>query len=163
MSWTYEYPQASPLDAVRFYIQDIDEEAQLLQDEEVLFALETEAGYPTTPEPKQGSILSAAAACMEALAMRFAAQADVVAGSLRATYTKQAAGYNERAKELRLRATNLNAPWTGGQLTSEREARISETGTLKPDFTRKQFQMPWSGGPRLGDEELSGFNNEEER
>src|ERR1700744_628209 len=114
MSWSYNSnePGGTPKDEVRFEIQDTNEKAPLLEDGEISFALSIEGEV----------VLAAAARCCEVLSRRFAAQADTSGGSIKATYSKQAAGYAERAKELRERSQGMHAPFAGGISRSEKES-----------------------------------------
>lgn len=139
MAWTYSgNPGATPKDAVRFEVQDTDTKRQLLRDEEIQFAIDQEAGIP--PEPR--GLLCAAARCCEVLARRFSAQADTVIGSIQVTYSKQAAGYTERAAELRARATGAGEPWVGGTSRSEKQLLRSQTNRVQPLFRKHQHMEP---------------------
>ena len=152
MAWTYSgNPLASTKDAVRFELQDTDEAAQLLRDEEIAYAVTKEA--PGTP-PSEGEVLSATARCMEALARKMLAQADTVEGSLRVTYSKQAKQYNESASELRERAEGKHSPYSGGLTLSEKRTRTAETDAVQPLFKRGEFNNPWA--PRGGGGESPG-------
>jgi hypothetical protein len=140
-------PASSPRDAVRFEIQDTNSKSPLLQNAEIEYALAQEA--PNEP-PSEGEVLSAAARCMESLARLFSAQADTELGSLKVTYTKQAKGYTERAKELRLRAQGMHAPWTGGTSVAEKRAREAEPDRVQHAFSRGQFDNPSGAGTLPG-------------
>ena len=128
---------------MRFELQDTDEEAQLLRDEEIEYAVAKEA--PAVP-PSEGEVLSATARCMEALARKFLAQADTVEGSLRVTYSKQAQQYENAATALRARAEGKHAPYTGGATLSEKQSRASENDATQPIFKRGEFDNPWAPG-----------------
>lgn len=60
MTWTYDDPNNSNLEAVRFMIQDVNQDFQLLQDEEIEYTL-SEA---------DDDVLAASLACAEALVAR---------------------------------------------------------------------------------------------
>ncbi len=159
MAWTYTgNPALSPLDAVRFEVQDTNEAAQLLTDEEVVYVIDQESGERTPYTEKQ--IIRAAARCLEVLDRKFAARADTVEGSLRVTYSKQAKQYAERAKELRKRAAGMNAPWTGGTTASEREARENNTSEVPALFRKGQFNIPYQG-PQAMPWPVSAISEEE--
>lgn len=146
MSWSYsKNPEASSKDAVRFEIQDTNEQAPLLQDEEIEYTITQEAGE----EPDQQGLLSAAARCCEVLGRKFAAQADVIVGSLAETYSKQAAGYFAQAKALRLRAQGYGEPFAGGQTKSGKRALRQDRDRVQPTFRRGQNQQ--REGRHLGD------------
>lgn len=139
MAWSYSgNPGANPKDFVRFEMQDIDSRKPLLRDEEIQFAIDQEAGSP--PEPR--GLLCAAARCCEVLARRFSAQADTVVGSIQVTYSKQAAGYTERAAELRARAQGSGEPFVGGRSRAEKQALRSDRDRVQPAFHRDQFMEP---------------------
>ena len=154
MSFTYTgAPQESPVDAVRFEMQDTEASRPLFQDEEITYALEQEAG----PEPDQRGILSSAARLCEILERRFAAQADVAIGSLQATYSKQAKIYGERAVALRLRAQGYGPPFVGGQTKSEKRALAADRDRVQPIFKRRQFEVR-----RYGQGAVAGLIEENE-
>jgi hypothetical protein len=143
MSWTYEGdPRKNVRDAVRWEVQDTNEKAQQLQDQEILYAIEQEAG---AVPPSQGEVLSAAARCMEAISRKWAAQADTELGSLKVDSTKRSKEYAARAKELRNRAVGLHAPFAGGQSENEKEKRRTESDRVQPRFQRGQFHSPYTG------------------
>jgi hypothetical protein len=138
--WSYNSdPGSSTLNAVRFEIQDTNEAAQLLQDEEIVYALTIE-GVNSPESSTQSEVLEAAAHCMEALARRFAALADRQSGTLKIGSTKRAEQYSERAKELRLRAQELHAPFAGGISRSEKRAQASNPDREGSMFRLRQFQ-----------------------
>jgi hypothetical protein len=136
-------PSSSDKDAVRFEIQDTDSSAPLLQDEEINWTLDDEAGdqLPRTP----AGVFSAAARCCEALSRRFAMQADTVVGSLTTTYSRMAENYAERAKELRAKATGLGVPYVGGQSWSEKAASRADPDRVQPRFRRGEFRSLEAG------------------
>jgi hypothetical protein len=140
MAWTYSGdPQNSTLDAVRFEMQDTNEDAQLLQDEEIQYALTVE-GVNSPENSNQYEVLEAGAHCMEALGRRFAALADRQSGTLKIGSTKRAIVYAERAAELRLRAQELHAPYAGGISRSEKRAQASNPNREGSMFRLHQFQ-----------------------
>lgn len=135
MSWSYnsDEPGASPKDEVRFEIQDINEKAPLLEDGEILFALTQEGEV----------VLAAAARCCEVLSRRFAEQADTQFGSVKATYSKQAAVFAERAKEIRERSQAMHAPFAGGISRSEKRADRRNKNRVDIPFRVGQFRNPF--------------------
>lgn len=148
MAFSYSgSPVNSVLDAVRFEIQDTNSKSPLLQNGEIEYAISKEA--PNDP-PSEGEVLSAAARCMEVLTRLFSAQADTELGSLKVTYTKQAAGYAKQAEKLRLRAQGMHAPFAGGLSESERQQREADTDRVQPAFARKQFRNPYGAGTLPG-------------
>ena len=151
MAWSYGDPRTSTKDAVRFEVQDTNPQAQLLTDEEVLFALTVE-GVNSPEGSTQSEVLEAAAHCMEALSRRFAALADRQSGTLKIGSTKHAEVYAERAAELRLRAQELHAPYAGGISRSEKQAQAQNPNREGSMFRLRQFQgrrgrgWGWGGG-----------------
>ena len=147
MSWSYSGdPTSSPTDAVRFEIQDTINTSPLLQDQEIQFAITTEAGVEPDGGYTQAQILSSAAHCCEALVRRFSMQADTHTGSLVVTYSKAAAGFAVRAQELRLRAQGMQGPYTGGMSKSEKQGFLQDPDRVQPFFDRDEFNNPWAGG-----------------
>jgi hypothetical protein len=149
MTWTYNNdPSASDTAAVRFEVQDIDPDAPLLADEEVNWAVLRESGQAANGSSvtlTEAGLFGAAARCCEALVRRFAAQADTSVGSLKVTYTKQAAQYAERATELRAKASGMASPYAGGQSISEKQAAAQDLDRVQPAFSRGQWDTPWAG------------------
>lgn len=144
--WTYSGdPSSDDKDAVRFEIQDIDEAAPLLQDEEINFALSSEGGDDPEPRPAV-DIFRAAARCCEVLARRFAAQTDTVVGSLTETYSHMAETYAERASELRAKASGMSGPYLGGQSWGERWSRRMDADRVQPRFSRGEFSNRMARG-----------------
>lgn len=148
MTWSYSGdPSLTDKDAVRFEIQDTNSSSQLLQDEEIQWAIlaetTTAAGSPTTISG--ANLYSAAARCMEVLARLFSAQADTQVGTLKLTYTKQAANYTLRAQELRQRAMGYRLPYAGGLSEQEKENITQETDRIQPAFTRTEWDSPFTG------------------
>ena len=121
MTWTYGgNPAASVIDAIRLEIGDTIEDEQLLQDEELEYFYEEE-----------GSVLGAAARACEAIAAKFAREADLKVGDLSLSASQKAEHYREKAKVLRERAKKKGS--TLGKLT---------TSTIKTDkyFLRDMFK-----------------------
>lgn len=150
-------PAQSDVCAVRFEIQDTDQNAALLQDAEIAYAILRETGQPANTGAlvlTDYQLFSSAARCCEALARLFAAQADEVIGDVRITYSKQAAGYSERAKELRTKAAGMGAPYSGGQSRSEKESRSQDTDKVQPAFRRRSFENPFAGSSNQFDGSL---------
>jgi hypothetical protein len=148
MSWTYTGdPTASDVAAVRFEIQDTNQTAPLLQDEEIEFAIMDETGTAAqTPQVITGGPLySSAARCCEVLARNFSMQADRILGALTETYSKMAINYANQAKELRAKASGYGAPYVGGQSESEKEGFRQNQDLPRPKFRRSQFDNSYAG------------------
>lgn len=147
MTFTYTGdPSASDVEAVRFEISDTDPNAPLLQDGEISYAILAETGVPAASPTVivPPGLYSAAARCMEALARKFAMQADQEVGDLKTTWSKQAQTYAERAQELRAKAQGMHAPYAGGLSRAEKDTFRSDPDRVQPVFTRDQFTNPWS-------------------
>jgi hypothetical protein len=143
VSWSYSgNPEASSKDAVRFEIQDTEENAQLLLDAEIEYAIVREAGS----EPTEQGLLSAAARCCEVICRKFTRQPDNIEGSLQQTYSKMAKNYREMAEELRLRAQGAGEPFAGGQSWSGKRALRQDTDRVQPVFRRGQNESRQPGG-----------------
>jgi hypothetical protein len=158
--WSYSGdPQSSVRDAVRFEVQDTNPKSHLLENEEIEYAIAEEAPSLT---PTTAEVLSAAARCMEALARLFRMQADTEVGSLKTDYVKQAAGYDEQAVKLRVKAQGLQSPWAGGLSESQREQWRSEPNLIQPAFRMELFGNPYtrpnagilSGGLEVNEQEV---------
>jgi hypothetical protein len=146
MAFTYSGdPSTSTKDAVRFEIQDINENAPLLSDAEISYALTVE-GVNSPENSNQYEVLEAGAHCMEALSRRFASIADRASGTLKITSTKRAQVYTERAEALRLRAQELHAPYAGGISRPEKIAQAQNPDREGSMFRLRQFQNRRRGG-----------------
>lgn len=150
MPFTYGDPSTSDIWAVRFEIQDTDSSAQLLQDDEVGYAILRETGQAANTGAlvlNDYGVFSAAARCCEALSRLFAAQADEQVGDNRTTYSKQAQTYSDRAKELRIKAAGSSpaGPYAGGQSRSEKWGREQDTDAVQPKLRKNQFGNPYGG------------------
>lgn len=92
MAWTYgEDPAGDPIDAVRFLAGDTQPTDQLVQDEEVEFALATNGD----------NVYFAAADVCEGLASRFARSVSLSVEGLSAQFSDRSRRFSERAVELR--------------------------------------------------------------
>ena len=152
MTWSYSGdPSSSPNDAVRFEVQDVLNTAQLLQDEEIAYAIAQEAGVEPSGGFTQAEVLSSAAHCCEALVRRFSMQADTQVGQLKVTYSRAAAGFAQRAVELRLRAQGMQGPYVGGLSKSDERAARQDTDRVQPAFTRDEFNSPYTGSQNPSD------------
>ena len=161
MAFTYTGdPSTSDKDSVRFEIQDTNPDSPLLQDAEITWCILAETGTAaatpaTIAETNPHGFYSACARAMETLARLFSAQADTEVGSLRTTYSKQAAGYTKRAQELRAKAQAFGEPYAGGQSITEKQAASQDADAVQPAFRRSQFDTPYAGDQqRINPEDL---------
>lgn len=124
LTWTYSGdPAANDRDAVRWLSGDTDTADRLVTDEEIAFAL---AEHPT-------QALAAAVVC-EAIAAKFAREADRRVGDVSLSASQKAKAYRERAEELRANATILAVPSFGGLTISGKEALDEDTDAVQPSF-----------------------------
>ena len=128
MSWNYSgNPANSDLDAVRFLVQDIDTNDQLVQDEEINWAL-----------TQGGGVYTAAALVAGVIAAKFARMADKeTVGKVSVSYTKRAEQYFKLEESLKKKAStqDLGLPYAGGISKSDMESVRSNTDRVKPSFT----------------------------
>lgn len=127
MTWSYDVAtiSSSTTVQVRFIIGDTDQADQLLQDEEIAFAL-TE--YP--------NINYAAARCCEAIAALFARKVTTQVGSLKVMAEKKYEHYLELAESLRKRAAISDAlPHAPAVSMSDKQATENDTDRVLPAFT----------------------------
>lgn len=95
MSWTYSgIPSSTPLDEVRFYLQDTEITFPLLSDEELNFLLDTYM-------PIYGSPLAVAAMAAEVVAAKFARQVNTSADGVSVSLGDLQQRYNDLAESLR--------------------------------------------------------------
>lgn len=125
MTWTYTgNPAASPKDAVRFRVGDTDVDDQLLQDEEILYLLGTEA-----------TVIQAAASAADAIAARFSRLSDKAVGDLRIAFSQKSAQYRQLAADLRKEAgISMAVPFAGGISRSQKAAQESDSNRVQPSF-----------------------------
>ena len=126
MAFTYTSdPENSKRDAVRLLTGDTDSTDPLLQDSEVdyFLSLYGDAVYP-----------AAAAAC-DAIASKYARQADTTNGRLSVKASQRSEAYAKKAKELR-RDTLLGAEvFAGGLTISGKNALDDDTDAVQPAFS----------------------------
>jgi hypothetical protein len=127
MTWTYSLGQlnTAQLPQVRFLIGDTLPSDQLLQDEEINYALAA-----------RGNVYGAAADCCRSIASTFSRQADMSAGDLRISRSQKAKAYLEHALNLDVQfATSGGAtPWAGGISVSDKQTREQDTDRVPPQF-----------------------------
>lgn len=136
MTWTYNTALTATKDQVRFTIGDTDTNAQLVQDEEIAWAITQEA-----------TMWGAAARCCESISRNFLRKADVRIGrgGTTLTYTTAAKQYADMAKELRARANAMHSPWSGGLTQAEKDNLAGDASLVQPLFTKTMFQNPLVG------------------
>lgn len=127
MSWSY-YAGGGTRDWIRFVIGDTDEDDELLQDEEIDAALSNE-----------GNKYAAAAICADAIAAKFAREADKTVGPLSISASQKGERYLKLADKLRKQTGRRVAAWAGGISESEKRTAESDTDRVDTSFKRGQF------------------------
>lgn len=130
MTWTYSGdPSSSDRDAVRFLVGDTDTNDQLVQNEEITWAL------------TQGGVYNAASRVARAIAAKFSRKVDFeVSKDLKVFYSKQADLYNSLADNLQEQASRfVPLPFAGGISVSNKESYEADTDRVKPSFHRSDF------------------------
>lgn len=139
MTWTYNLADlaTSQKDQIRLEINDTDETAPLLQDEEISQALAVE-----------GSFWGAAARCCEIIARSFLRKVDVRIGrgGTSLTYSTAANQYFDMAQKLRAKSSAIAAPWAGGTSKSAKDSLAQDTDAVQPIFTKTMQENPYVGG-----------------
>jgi hypothetical protein len=126
MTWTYSGdPASSDLDQTRFLIGDTDTTDQLVNNEEVNWAL------------SQFSVFVAAAELCDAIAAKFSRKVDKAVGDLKISFSKMSEQYAKKGKQLRNRGSFVGvSAYVGGISVSEKESVESNTDRVSPSFTR---------------------------
>lgn len=136
-SWTYSGdPRDSDRDAVRFLVQDTNENDQKVSDEEIAWMLSNSA-----------NIYLAAADIAVTISAVYGSKAKKSIGSLSIEYSQQREAYealSERLRALgksssRLALTNVFA---GGISKSDKELQRTDTDWDRPWFERDAFNYP---------------------
>ncbi|SRR6266545_3113238 len=124
-------PQSTPKDAIRFLIGDTGPTTFNFTDEEILFALTTEANFWTA---------ASLFADKMALVVSGGGLASKSVGDLSLSYSQTSIGFwLDLAKKLRLRGSGHQVPWI---------EQISQK------FSFKQFDIPGGGQPRVKADQL---------
>ena len=151
MSWNYTGdPASSDRDQARFLIGDTDSDDELLQDEEIEWAI-----------AEQSTIVLAAALCLRTLANRFSRMVTRKIGDLSVSCSDMAKAFAERAKELDpsgvTASTLLALPSFGGLSIAGKETLDSDTDAVQPSFSRGMNDHPggYPDGPDDDSELLS--------
>jgi len=128
MAWSYDPNLSSTRDQVRFLVGDTDTNDQLVQNEEITFAL--------LDNP---NIYRAAATVARAIAARLAREVTLVGspGGIELDAQKQSQRFTDLAKELELKAKTSGAVrmFAGGISKSDKDARASDGDRVQGAFT----------------------------
>lgn len=130
MTWTYSGdPSGSDKDKVRFLVSDTNSNAQLVQDEEINWALSEEGIY------------GAASIVARSIAANYAKKADFTAGKdLSVSYARQSKAYSDLADKLVSKASNISPlPFAGGISVSDKENYEADTDRVSPKFRKDKF------------------------
>ncbi len=122
--WSYDPNLTTAKDRVRFMVGDTDTNDQLLQDGEINYLLTQEANESL-----------AASRAAEAIAAKFARQADESVGDFRVSLSQKSQHYLELAAKLAKRGEGVAVPFAGGINESDRDSE-SDTSLVQPLFKR---------------------------
>ena len=131
MTWSYDDTLTEDRDKVRFYVQDVDTNEQLLSDEEIAFLLESE-----------GTVRAAAIVAAETLAGKFARFADSAVGDLSISYSQKHTQYLALANRLRRSLALSAVPLVGGTSVSRKQTVEEDTDRVEPAFTVGMLAHP---------------------
>lgn len=135
LTWTYDPEKIhdNPKDQVRFLIGDVIDAEQLVQDEEIEFALS-----------KGRNIYMAAAMLCDGIAAMFSRQVDSKTGDVEDKFSQRAAAFAKRAEELRKEGNSgalaTAKPLAGGINVFEKQMAEKNPSRVRPFFSRNQFR-----------------------
>lgn len=126
MTWSYSGdPSQSDKDAVRFLIQDTDENDQQMSDEEINWLL-----------TENGSSRNTAVAACRVLAARYAGKVDKAVGDLRLSLSQKHQHYLALIKELKSGVTLTAVPYAGGISVADKTSYEDDSDRVNPAFRR---------------------------
>lgn len=138
MTWSYSgNPSDSSLDEVRFLVGDTDSADQLVQNEEISYAIATES-----------SSLLAAVRVLRALAGKWARKADKAVGDLKISYSQLQKSFLALADKLEktelspLTGGLKGTPYAGGISISDKDSVADNTDRAEPAFKRGLHDNP---------------------
>ena len=127
MTWSYNVSQlaSSPVSQVRRLIGDVLQTDQLLQDEEIAFALTLRA-----------SIFGAGAEACRMISANYARDADSVQKDMRTLYSQRAGAFARQAQRLELQAMVRSGalPYAGGLSVADKTAQEQDADRVTPQF-----------------------------
>lgn len=142
--WTYSGdPNNNAKDEVRFLIGDTDEDHQLVSDEEINYALLTQANH-----------WIAAADVLETQATKYAGAASSrIIGGMSITYGSRTESFRARAASLRTRGRiAAGKPYAGGISQADKEAKGTDSDRISTAVTMGMhdnwgnpnwYKVPW--------------------
>ena len=137
MVWSYSAALATDKDRVRFLIGDVDTANELAQNEEIEWAIQTEA-----------NVYMAAALVAKSLArkLRNAGLEELQAGETKIRF-QRAADLLSLANDLMLRGSNHQIPSAGGVFQADTDTLNTDTSLRDkaPAFTRDLHDNPGGG------------------
>ena len=143
MAFTYSGdPLNSDLDAIRFEIGDTLDKQHLVEDAEILYALD-----------KEGTVLKAAARICEGLAARFASREDFRGATIQTSKATVSSKFMQMAK--RLRARGIRA---GSFLMPALSQTTKDTHTSDVDIPQPAFKKGIHDNPDIEDADSSDFD-----
>jgi hypothetical protein len=125
MTWTYTDPSANTRDAIRFLVGDTNTNDQLVTDAEIAYISATYT-----------NVYVAAAEICDAIAAKYARQADTRNGELSVSASQRAKAYLDLSKKLRGKATMDATIWVGGRDIVDDETSAEDTNINQPMFKR---------------------------
>jgi len=133
MAWTYSSSLPTDKDKVRFLVQDTDTNDQLIQDEEITFAL-----------TETGNIYRASALVARSIALQLGRQLTLVRVPKELAWDahQQWEHYKELAKELEIKAASSGATgvFAGGISVADKTARENDSDRVQNSFTADLHQ-----------------------
>lgn len=144
MTWSYTgNPSDSNKDEVRFLIGDTDFDDQLVEDEEINYAIAVEANNTL-----------AAIRIARALAGKFSRKVDKSVGDLRLSYSQQAKNFRELAKFLENSnsTATIPIPYAGGISRSNKKTVREDSDRVPGSFSRGMHDDPGIPYPQTEDD-----------
>jgi len=130
--WSYSAVLTQPVDIVRYLVGDTDTTEQLVQDEEITYAL--------TANP---NVRMAAAEIALRIAIKFTREVTTRVGDTQVNWSDRAQQYSLLARQLRLEAALRGAiPYAGGIDAGDKATQAADPGLVQPAFTRALFDRP---------------------
>ena len=134
MTWSYSgNPAASDRDAVRFYTGDTTSTRELLSDEEIAFVLTEHANQRL-----------AAAVCAEAIAAKFAREADQKVGDISKSLSQVSKAFYALANKLRSEVAKRAAPSFPAASKAWKQTQREDTDLVQSAFEIGFGDNPWA-------------------
>jgi hypothetical protein len=125
LTWSYSGdPSASDLDEVRFYCGDTNSARELLQNEEINFTI-----------TEHSNLRLAAAVCCDAIAAKFAREADQKVGDISKSLSQVSKSYFALAEKLRREVGKRAAPVFPAASKDWKQDQREDTDLVQPTFS----------------------------